>query len=58
MILNIIFRTSDYRGDHSAEVGLAYEANPEETLGELVNRIRTTTKWKLGDFIEIRVVEE
>jgi len=49
-----ILVTSDYRGDHSADVELAYEVMPNETVEQLVERL----KLKEPDYIKILPVKE
>ena len=55
MKIQVTLVTSDYRGDHAADVRIAYEARDGETVAELVQRVRAD---KRGDCIELRVIEE
>ena len=55
MALNVIFRTSDYRGDHAADIAVAYEVKDGETVEQLAARL--FGKEARGDVIEIRRVE-
>ena len=52
MKLNILLKTSDYRGDHSADIWVAHEVKPQETVEELAKRLLTNPQ----EVIEIRVV--
>ncbi|HAM58709.1 MAG TPA: hypothetical protein DCQ64_26180 [Candidatus Rokubacteria bacterium] len=38
-MIQITLRTADYRGDHAADVLVAYEAIPGETVEALVARL-------------------
>lgn len=50
--LNILFRTSEYRGDHSADVAYAVEPIAGETIEQLVERLEP----KMGNVIEVRIM--
>lgn len=54
MKLSILLKTSEYRGDHSADVAVAYEQVPFEQVAELVKRV----DMKFDDVLEIRVIKE
>ncbi len=74
MKISAILHTSEYRGDHSADVARALDVNPNTMLGELVLKFLSskstsrdpgeTTRWieyrgaHTNDFIEIRVIGE
>ncbi len=74
MKISAILRTSEFRGDHSADVTRALDASPDTTLRELVLKFLSskstsripgeTTKWMecrgahTNDVIEIRVIGE
>ena len=51
-MISIIHRTSVYRGDHAADVGVAIEPRAE-LVSELVQRLALTPE----DWIEIRVTK-
>ena len=50
--IHVLLRTTSYRGDHSADVGIAHEVVPGETVAALVDRLKPD----LTDWIELRVV--
>lgn len=50
--LCVFRRTSDYRGDHAADVLLVHELRPGETVDELAARLLLEN----SDVIEIRLV--
>lgn len=52
-LLNILHRTSEYRGDHSADVAYAVEVIPGETVENLVLRLGPSN----GAVIEIRCIQ-
>lgn len=52
MKISILLKTSEYRGDHSADITLAYDLIGDETVADLVRRIKLTTI----DVIEIRTI--
>lgn len=59
MKISVIHKTSDYRGDHDADVSLAYEVNENETVDSLCNRILFDgTRPLLQDHIELRLIKE
>jgi len=58
MKLSIILRTSDFRGDHEADVAIAYEVLLGETIEALAQRLFTDKAPKWEDVIEIRLVKE
>ena len=39
MKLSILLRTTDYRGDHAADVCIAYEVKDGETVQQLAERL-------------------
>lgn len=51
---NVLLQTSDYRGDHSADVAIAIEPLPNETVAELVARSLTSAM----DRLEIRLMRQ
>lgn len=51
--LSIIHRTSHFRGDHAADVGIAIDPRAE-LVTELVQRLNLAPT----DWIEIRVIQE
>lgn len=53
MQLTIIQKTTEYRGDHDAEVTIAHEYVPGETIEQLYERICGESN-KIADVIEIR----
>ena len=53
MKLSILWKTADYRGDHSADCLIAIEYVPNETVEDLVKRTKMDS-W--GDVIEIRII--
>jgi hypothetical protein len=44
--------TSDYRGDHSADVSLAFESQERETVEDLLKRVGLLN---VNDHVEIRL---
>jgi hypothetical protein len=52
-VYSILLRTSDYRGDHAADITRAYGFVPGETIEELVARVRLSIA---DDWIEIRML--
>jgi hypothetical protein len=50
MKLNILLSTTEYRGDHSADVFVGIDADPKMSIEELAKRITG-----LNDHIEIRI---
>ncbi len=54
MKLNILVWTTDYRGDHSADVRIAYEAQENETVQQLAERL---LQGSATNVIEIREVQ-
>lgn len=54
MKMNILLHTTDYRGDHSAEVCSAQEILHQETVEQLAERILSNK----FDWIEIRKIED
>ena len=56
MELSILLRTSDFRGDHDAEVTFACAIKPGETVESLVNHL--LKKDRYCDWIEIRLVKQ
>ena len=62
MEISVIWKTSDYRGDHSADVSIAVKANEDTTIKELIEKtlIKKQSKWKHEkyiDHIEIRLIQ-
>lgn len=55
MKLSVLLHTSEYRGDHSADVQVAYEVRPRETVEELAKRLLAGQP---GDYVAIRVAQE
>jgi hypothetical protein len=51
-MISVILRTSEFRGDHSADVLIAYELEPEETVEHLAKRL--LIRDAEGDCIEVR----
>lgn len=49
MNLNILLSTSEYRGDHNADILVALDVNPQMSIEELAKRINGY------DHIEIRI---
>ena len=66
MQISVIHRTSTYRGDHAADVGIAVAVKPGETVEQLVERLLTREEGivepqRVGigvDWLELRVVIE
>lgn len=59
MQIQVSLHTSDYRGDHSADVIIAYETHEGETVEQLVKRLLFNgTSPNVADHIELRVVAE
>lgn len=62
MKLSILLATTDFRGDHEAEVFIAHEALPGETVEDLASRLLLTPssgyRRPERDVIQIRVVLE
>lgn len=54
MKLSILKRTSHFRGDHSADVLIAVEVLPGETVEGLMSRVSP----EITDTVEIRLVDE
>jgi len=60
MKLSVILRTSDFRGDHAADVTIAYGVVPGETVEALVQRtigMRAKEDQHVA-VVEIRVLKE
>ena len=61
---NILLNTSQYRGDHTADVSVAHEVLPGETVEQLVERLLGNTDefdksaYHARDVIEIRRIVE
>ena len=55
MKIKCLFITSEYRGDHSADVYRLYEIEPDETVEKLVKRIGLK---ELSDSIELKIIQE
>ncbi len=61
MKLSLLLRTAVHRGDHDADVTIAFEAKPGETIEELVRRVISLDRRDRplpSDVIEVRVVQE
>lgn len=60
MKLSVLLKTNEFRGDHAADVTLAYELRPGETVEQLAERIirQGRNKDAYADVIEIRLVQE
>ncbi len=61
MKLSVMLRTTEYRGDRDAEVMIAHEVLPGETVMELTTRIISMTtdgRPRKTDVVELRVVKE
>ena len=59
MKLSILRRMSDYRGDHSADISVAYDHRPDETLESMVRRVFGPHPDSfVSECIEVRVVVE
>lgn len=58
MKLSIILATQDFRGDHSADVRIAFDPVPGETVEQLIERMVRLNDKPLSplDVIEIRPV--
>lgn len=57
MKISVMLITSDFRGDHAADVFIAHELKPNETVKELVERlIKEDNLGGYSDHIELRVV--
>ena len=55
----ILRRTSDYRGDHSADVSIAYDVVPGETVEAMMGRVLDRGPVDATvEVVEIRVVRE
>lgn len=52
MTINALLHTSNYRGDHAADIAIAIEPTLGETVTEFVARILSRPE----DHIELRVV--
>lgn len=55
MKISVLLHTTDYRGDHSAEVAIAHEVRPGETVEELMGSLIQDQR---VDYIELRYVQE
>jgi len=61
--LSILLRTRDHRGDHDADVAIAFEPRPGETVEELAKRVFSEGRGQFPtkraiEVIELRVVQE
>ena len=59
--VSIMFSGSDFRGDHGADVLIAHDYRPDETVAALVARVlgdKPTRYGSWGDHIQIRLVED
>lgn len=58
--VSIMFSGASFRGDHSADVLIAHDYRPDETVSELVARVLGDKPPRHGcwsDHIQIRLVE-
>lgn len=57
MSIQILQYTDDFRGDHAADVKIAHEVDPDETIRDLVKRLLFNNKShpRYMDHIEIRL---
>lgn len=55
MNISILLVTSEFRGDHAADVRIAHEVKPGETVEELVGRLIDSRNF--ADVIELRRVK-
>jgi hypothetical protein len=55
MKIAIVFITDHYRGDHAADVCIAYESIPGETIEQLIERVGLE---EFYHHIEIRLMKE
>lgn len=55
---SVLLRTGDYRGDHAADVVLAFEAESDETVGALMRRVlnHAGEPYVRGPVVEIRPI--
>jgi len=53
-MISVILRTSDFRGDHSADVLIAFELEPGETAEHLAKRL--LVRDNNCDCVELRLV--
>jgi hypothetical protein len=53
-VLSITLRTSEYRGDHHADILRAYTPIPNESVEKLVERLKLNP----NEWIEIRICVE
>ncbi len=59
MKVSIMLVTTDYRGDHSADVRIAYELQADESVDHLVKRLLSSgSASRKVDYIELRIIEE
>lgn len=58
MKISILLSTTDFRGDHEAEVRIAIEPLPDETVQHLAERILAERKQRETDVVEIRCMRE
>jgi len=60
--ISVLLRTCDFRGDHSADVLIAQEVAPNETVESLAERLLAARYLPYGkvdysDVVEIRLVQ-
>jgi hypothetical protein len=62
MKINCLLKTSEYRGDHSADISVAHEVKENETVlslcARLLNPIMKQRAKNTGDCLELRIVME
>lgn len=56
---SILLHTSDYRGDHSTDIAMAFNVRPGETVEQLAERllIDKVHGAKFNERIEIRLIQ-
>lgn len=54
MNISCLWQTSEYRGDHSADLQIAVEVFENETVKELMSRI---LKGSYVDYLELRLIQ-
>lgn len=55
MSIKCLFVTSEYRGDHSADIYKLYDIKPNETIEELIKRVGLKDP---SDSIELKIIAE
>lgn len=57
MKISAVLVTSDFRGDHSADVRIALDVTGDTTLKELIeNKVKAMNA--MVDYIELRIIQE